>query len=388
MPRSMTIDSAGHLATSASRWQRAAVPLLFLLLGAVFATWAARIPAIRDALQLNAAQLGVVLLCGGIGAVLAFPLAAGLVGRYGARRAAWFAGLWLLLMVPALAWSPSAGMLMTAMTGLGAAASCFDVAINAVGAAAEKAAGRSIMSQLHAWFCVGTLAGALLGSAMAAAGIAPALHFGVVALALVVPLAIGYGALPPDRPDGRVARKHFAMPHGPLVALGVICFCGAMAEGSITDWSGVFMKDQLHTGEGAAPLAFAAFSALMLAARLVGDRLKDRFGARLLVTVGAALAALGLFIAVLALDAALTIAGFALAGAGLAGVFPFVFSAAGRHGPTALAAVATMGYSGGLFGPPIIGFIAHGFGLQAALGFIGLLSVAIALAAWHARWLE
>jgi MFS family permease len=387
----MTIDSIGHLSRSATRKQRAAVPLLFLLLGAVFATWAARIPAIRDGLHLNAAQLGVVLLCGGIGAVLSFPLAAGLVGHVGARRAAWYAGLWLLLMVPALALSPSAGALMAVMAGLGAAASCFDVAINAVGAAAEKAAGRSIMSQLHAWFCVGTLAGALFGSAMAAAGIAPALHFGAVALALAVPLAFGYAALPPDRPDRSDAlavKKRFAMPHGPLVALGAICFCGAMAEGSITDWSGIFMKDQLKAGDGVAPLAFAAFSALMLAARLVGDRLKDRFGARLLVGVGAALAACGLLLAVLALDVGLTIAGFALAGAGLAGVFPFVFSAAGRHGATALAAVATMGYSGGLVGPPVIGFIAQGFGMQAALGFIGLLSAAIAVAAWRARWLE
>jgi MFS family permease len=387
----MTIDSAGHFSRSDSRLQRAAAPLLFLLLGAVFATWAARIPAIRDALQLNAAQLGVVLLCGGIGAVLSFPLAAGLVGHFGARRAAWYAGLWLLLMVPALAWSPSAGTLMAAMTGLGAAASCFDVAINAVGAAAEKAAGRSIMSRLHAWFCVGMLAGSLFGSAMAAAGIAPALHFGAVALMLAVPLALGYAALPADRP-GRAAasasKKRFAMPHGPLVALGVICFCGAMAEGSITDWSGVFMKDQLHTGEGVAPLAFAAFSALMLAARLVGDRLKDRFGARLLVGAGAALAGCGMLLALLAIGVAPTIAGFALAGAGLAGVFPFVFSAAGRHGPTALAAVASMGYSGGLFGPPVIGFIAQGFGMQAALGFIGLLCLAIAVAAWRARWLE
>jgi fucose permease len=161
-----------------------------------------------------------------------------------------------------------------------------------------------------------------------------------------------------------------------------------MAEGAIADWSGVFMKDRLGATEAVAPLAFAAFSAAMLVVRLVGDRLKDRFGARRVVAYGAALAAIGLFVPVAADGVALAIGGFALAGAGLAGVFPFVFSAAGRHGSTALAGVATMGYGGGLFGPPAIGFIANAFGLQVALGFVGLLGVAIALAAGRARWLR
>jgi fucose permease len=368
--------------------QRAATSILFLLLGMVFATWAARIPAIRDALHLSPAQLGTVLLCGGIGAVLVFPLAAWLVAHYGARRAAWYSGLILLLMLPALAWAPDIVLLMAAMTGLGAAASCFDVAINAAGAAAEKAAGRSIMSQLHAWFCVGTFAGALIGSAMAALRVAPLLHFSLAAALSAIPLWLGYQALTCDRPEPSSGEKRFALPHGPLVALGIIAFCGAMAEGAIADWSGIFMSDQLGAGQGVAPLAFAAFSALMLAARLIGDRLKDRFGARPVLALGALLAAAGISIAVLALNAPMAIAGFALSGAGLAAVFPFIFSAAGRHGSTALAAVATMGYSGGLIGPPLIGFIANGVGLQAALGLLALLSIAIAAAASRASWLE
>jgi MFS family permease len=180
----------------------------------------------------------------------------------------------------------------------------------------------------------------------------------------------------------------FAIAHGPVIALGVIGFCGAVAEGSIADWSGVFMKDQMYVHDGVAPLAFAGFACLMLLARLVCDPLKDRFGARRVVSLGALLAAAGVFIAVLALNVPLTIAGFALAGAGLASVFPFVFSAAGRHGSTALAAVATFSYSGGLIGPPVIGFLAQGWGMQAGLAFIGLLAIAIAAAASRARWLE
>jgi MFS family permease len=384
----MVTEISASRTSSVSRLQQAAIPLLFLLLGMVFATWAARIPAIRDALHLSPAQLGMVLLCAGIGAVLAFPLAAWLIGHFGARRAAWYSGFSLLVMLPGLAWSSNLTCLMAVMVGLGMSASCFDVAINAVAAEAEKAAGRSIMSLLHAWDSVGTLGGALLGSAIASIGISPSLHFSAIAVLLAIPLWLGYQALPFDQPDAALGKKHFALPHGPLVALGIIGFCGAMAEGSITDWSGVYMRDQIGATEGVAPLAFAAFSALMLMARLIGDRMKDRFGARRLVVAGGILAAIGLFIAVLAVNTTMAIVGFALTGAGLAVVFPFLFSAAGRHGPAALAAVATMSYSGGLIGPPVLGFIANSLGLQATIALLGLLSLAIAAAATRARWLE
>jgi MFS family permease len=382
------IDILALQVPAPGRRRRAALPLMFLLLGMVIATWASRIPFIRDALQLTPAQLGLVLLCGGMGAVLSFPLAAWLVSRFGGRRAAGYGGLWLLLMMPALAASPAPAFLMAAMAGWGAAASCFDVAINAIGAAQEKAAGRSTMSKLHAGFCAGMLAGALLGSAAAAAGISALPHSVMVTLLLALALLLAVRALPPDGPVNVLKKERLTLPRGPLIVLGMICFCGAMAEGSIADWSGVFMADQLLASDGIAPLAFAGFSAWMLLARLYGDRLKDRFGARRVVGIGAAIAAAGLLLALLAIDVPLTITGFALAGAGLAGLFPFVFSAAARHGPTALAGVATMGYGGMLIGPPVIGVVAHGFGLQAAIGIIGMLSMAAAIASCYARGLE
>lgn len=372
----------------ASRLARFAAPFLFILLGVIYASWAARIPAIRDGLLLNPAQLGLVLLGAGFGAVLSFPLAAWMVDRFGGPRAAWYAGLGLLTILPCLALAPNLILLIMIAFGLGAASGCFDVAINAIGTEQEKQAGRSTMSLLHAWFCVGTLSGALLGSLMAGLSITPLMHFGIVAGVLLPALYVSSHALPSTRAPHDPTRKLFAIAHGPLVMLGIIGFCGAVAEGSIADWSGIFMTDRLHVHDGVAPLAFAGFACLMLLARLICDPLKDRFGARRIVSLGALIAAVGIFIAVLAINVPLTIAGFALAGAGLASVFPFVFSAAGRHGSTALAAVATFSYSGGLMGPPVIGFLAQGWGLQAGLAFVGILAVSIAVAASRARWLE
>lgn len=367
---------------------KAAAPLLFILLGVIYASWAARIPAIRDLLHLSPSQLGVVLLSAGVGAVVSFPLAAWLAGHFGARRAAWFAGLGLISALPCVALAPNMQWLMAAAFALGLGSGCFDVAINALGASHEKAAGRSTMSLLHAWFCLGTMSGALLGSAMAALQISPLSNFVVVALFLLPLLTIAYRALPLDQTEARPATQYFAVAHGPLVVLGIIGFCGAVAEGSIADWSGIFMKDQLHVIDGVAPLAYAVFAALMLLARLIGDRLKDKYGARQVVASGAWCATIGIFIAVCAVNVPITLCGFALAGAGLAAVFPFVFSAAARHGSTALAAVATFSYSGGLIGPPIIGFLAQGYGIRVGMSFIGIIALMIALSSRRARWLE
>ncbi len=381
---------------SRQRLQIAALPALFLLLGLAYASWTARIPALRDALALGPAQLGLVLLGGGIGAVASFPLAAWLAAHYGARGAAWRAGLALLLALPCLALAPGMAELAALMFVLGAASSCFDVAINGLGAAAEKTAGRSIMSLLHAWFCVGTLSGALLASMLAALGLAPPAHFGLVSLLLAPPLWLAWRMLPDDRPPLADAAANAAadsaahwlhLPHGPLLALGIIGFCGSITEGAIAEWSGLFMKDHLGVGDGVAPLAFAAFAGSMLLARLQADGLKDRFSARRVVVHGSLLAAVGIFIALLSPALGPSLLGFALAGAGVAAVFPFVFSAAGRHGALALAGVATMSYSGGLIGPPWIGFLAHSFGLQAALAFVGLLSLVVAAAASRSRLL-
>jgi MFS family permease len=223
---------------------------------------------------------------------------------------------------------------------------------------------------------------------MAGLHIAPATHF----LMLVVPLAaalwMACQALDVDDAAETVEKKKFALPRGPLALLGAIGFLGSMAEGSIADWSGVFLKEHFHTSDGLAPLALSAFSVMMLGSRLVGDKLKARYGAQRLVTSGAMLGAAGLFFAVLSPNAYFALGGFAVAGLGLSLVFPFVFSAAGAQGPMALAGVASMAYTGSLMGPPVIGAVAQGLGMQVAIAYIGGLALAISFVANRARLLK
>ena len=365
-----------------------ALPWLFFQFGLVCSSWASRIPAVCDHLQLTPSSLSLALLCGGLGAVGSFPVSARLMARQGGARTSLYAGFALLITLPCLALAPGILSLMLFMLSFGLACGCFDVGVNSVSAHAEKIAGRSLMSMLHAWFCVGALGGALLGSAMASMTITPTQHFLLLSALLALPLRFACQSLPTEVQPRPHAKKSFELPQGRLLSLGLIGFFGAMSEGSISDWSGIFMKDHFGAADGAAPIALTAFSLMMLCMRLCGDSIKKPFGARRLIVAGALLSAAGLLLSTLAGNAALAVGGFGLAGAGLALVFPYVFSAAGRLGPSALAQVATMSYSGSLLGPPIAGAAAELFGLAATIGLLALLSFGIALAASRTRLLD
>lgn len=371
--------SATASATASPLLRRLALPALFAWFGVIMGSWVGRIPALRDGLQVSHSQLSLVLLMGGLGAVLSFPVSSRLMAHFGGRQTMLISGLALLAVLVGIGAAPSMPLAMAAVLMLGITASTYDVGMNAVAARQERAQGRSRMSMLHACACAGGLAGVTLGSAMAALQVSPLLHFAGLALPFVGLLAWGVNRLPADDAGEKIDKKAFVIPRGGLALLGALGFLGAIAEGSIADWAGIFMKDHFGASDGFAPLSLAAFSTMMLLSRLAGDRLKARHGAKQLVIGGALLAAGGLFFAVFAPNQYFALGGFAIAGMGLALVFPFVFSAAGREGTVALAGVATMTYSGSLMGPPLLGAIAHTVGLEAAMGFVGLLALMIAL---------
>lgn len=367
--------------------RRLALPGLFVWFGMIMGSWVGRIPALRDGVQVSHSALSMVLLMGGLGAVLSFPVSSRLMARFGGRRSMRISGIALLCVLLAIGAAPTVPLLMAAVLMLGMTASTFDVGMNAVAAHHERNSGRSMMAMLHACACAGGLAGVALSSAMAALQVRPLLHYALLALPFALLLTSGTRLLP-DEGGERIAKKSFVIPRGGLALLGALGFLGAIAEGSIADWAGIFMKDHFGVSDGFAPLSLLAFSTMMLISRLAGDRLKARHGARRLVSVGALTAAAGLFVAVCAPGAPVALAGFGLAGMGLSLVFPFVFSAAGREGTVALAGVATMSYSGSLMGPPLLGAIAHGVGLQAAIGFVGALAIMIAGVAARTRLLR
>ncbi|MEQ9307964.1 MAG: MFS transporter [Balneolaceae bacterium] len=358
------------------------------VLGLAFSSWAARVPDIRDAAFLTAATLGYALLMRGSGTVLMLPLVAMGINRFGAKKVALVTGLivaFSLFPITLMNNWISLGFLLIIV---GAASSSFNISVNALGSKVEKDTGRSHMSKIHSWFGIGNLSGALIGTLMVKFGVSAFFHFLGMSVLIVCILGFIYQYLPEDAPHPNAVRPRFEWPHGGLIALGAICFLGASVEGSINNWIGLFFTDYIKVEEGYGPIGYTLFAGALLGMRIIGDRLKNRFGAKKLVVVGTTSASIGIILAVLVPNIFVSGFGILIAGAGVALTFPMVFSAAGREGAIALTSVAAFSSIGGMVSQPILGLIVEGAGLFGGFLFIATCSALIALIASRARLLR
>ena len=369
----------------------AAVAALFAFDGAVFGSWAARIPDVTAQVGTSHTGLGLALLCVSIGALASMQAAGALAARLGAGRVAVACAVLLCLAVvlPGLAYSLPA--LAAALLAFGAATGAVNVAANSLGVRLEAAGDRPVMPDLHAAFSLGGLAGAALGGvASGLGGLAPhLLAVGGVGLVLTGVIAPALLAGDTDRlPVGRGAAdapQPPAVPRRLLVVLGLIAGCTAYGEGAITDWGALHLRETLAASPAVAAAGYAAFSLAMACGRLSGGRLVRSFGATHVLVHGAALAAIGMLAAAFAPLAWVVLVGFALVGLGLANVFPLAIGRAGvLGGPNGVALASTVGYTGLLGGPPLIGLIVGAVGLPAALATVSLLAAVAAALSLYA----
>jgi MFS family permease len=377
----MTLDSAHPDNPSHLRAQGAAVATAFLLNGLSFGVWAARIPAVQAQTHLDEAGLGFALLGAAIGAVLTMTIGGALGGKFGTHVMTSLTLIGCGVMMPVIGASSDFTSLLAALFVFGISQGTMDVCMNANGLAVERAGSGPIMSRLHATWSIGAFTGALASAQVAAAGIGVLPEFAVAGLGLAVAGVMLRFAMLPDRhaEGGRLRR-----PTGRLLLLGALALFGLLAEGSATDWSGVYLRRTLESTEAMAALAVATFTGSMALARLFGDRLTIALGPGRLVSGGAALAAVGLGLALAFATPWIAIAGFGLMGLGLAAVIPTLFRAAGSQpgvpSSVGIAAVSTMGYAGGLAGPPIIGTVAQVATLRGSLAIILVMLAILAIA--------
>jgi MFS family permease len=370
-----------------SRRPLAAVAAAFLVHATVSGTWAPRLPAIKESLQLSDGELGTALVGLAAGLLVGTRLAGAPVDRFGSRPVMriGFPLLCAAVVLPALA--GGVVTLLLALFVLGVASGVLDVAMNAHGIEAERHSGRSLLSGLHGLWSVGLGLGAGISAIAAAAGLGPLSHFLLVATVLggvSVVLMRGLLAAPPRRTE-EPAEEGGAPWTPALAVLGVIAFCSFVGEGAASDWSSVYLAQELSAAPGLAAAAFAAFASAMAVARFAADPLRGRFGAVRLVRGGALLAAAGLFMALAVHAPAAAIVAFALLGMGLAPIVPIAFSAAGHLDPDAtgrlVGRIATVGYVGSVAGPIAIGWAAEAVGLRTALGLVVVLSLVVAAGA-------
>ncbi|MEI2794779.1 MFS transporter [Pseudoxanthomonas sp. F11] len=385
----MSVPEAFHGRAGADRpgaRERIATRLAFFIAGFAVSAWAPLIPFAKRRLALDDAQLGLMLLCLGIGSVLMMPLAGGLAARFGCRRTILAAGTVICLCLPALMLAPSIPVLAAALAVFGAGLGVLDVVMNLQAVIVERASGRAMMSGFHGMYSVGGIAGA--------GGVAGALAWGASPLGAITGTAVLAALLLAAARSGLLAQggegdhPAFVLPRGRVLLLGAVCFAMFLSEGAVLDWSAVFLSTVRHADPATAGFGYVAFAVTMTLGRLSGDRIVQAWGAFRVVVCGALVAASGFAVAILCTSPMAGLAGFALVGAGAANVVPVMFSAAGRQHdmPThlAVAAVTTMGYAGVLLGPAALGFVAKATSLPMAFGLLVALLLCVAGAARQA----
>jgi len=386
---------------------RAAVTAFFAFDGFIFATWAVRIPAVKAATGASPAELGIALLGVSGGAILTMALSGALCRRFGATRVLICGAGWLslALLLPALAKSALALGLGLVVFGIGYG--CVNVAANTVAVDVVAVLRRPVMPSFHAAWSLGGLTGAALGGLLAP-HLAPLPHLALVAAAglaitavcgrtlFLHPIVLDYAdpeqTVLDDAASADTARDRTAQttvgPAGPgpvwrvVLLFGLIALCSAYGEGAIGDWGALHLRQDFGAGAGLAAAGYAAFALAEASGRLAGSWLLSRLGQTRVLALGGLAACVGMLAAALAPSLGIALVGFALTGLGVANMFPAAMTRAGLlAGPNGVAVASTLGYTGFLLGPPMIGFLAGSVGLRTGLTTVSLLALVAAVLA-------
>jgi MFS family permease len=390
---------------------RIAITAFFAIDGFVFANWAVRIPAVKAAVGASPATLGIALLGVSAGAIATMALTGALCRRFGSARVAVVGAAWLslALLLPALARSAVALGLGLAVFGIGYGG--VNVAMNSLAVEFVAILRRPVMPSFHAAWSLGGLAGAALGG-LAAPALTPLAQFSLVCLfGLAVTAVCGRILLTTPLPVSHTGTKQASgtagtsgeeneqdIPNGGLLhraaptassgiwrtvlLLGVIALCSTYGEGAVSDWGALHLREDLGAAPGLAAAGYAAFALAEACGRLAGTTLLARLGQTRVLVYGGLATCAGMLIAALSPLLPLALAGFALAGLGVANAFPTAMARVGLlAGPHGVAAASTLGYAGFLLGPPTIGFLATALSLRVALTTVSVLAiVAVSLA--------
>lgn len=353
----------------------------FGLAGFLMAVWASMVPFVKISLDLDEAHLGGLLLCVGLGALVVMPFCGGLVAKRGAKfllRRALFLIPFILFII-----NFSTNVFLTAILlfFFGMVFGSIDVAMNVHAVEVDRRSEKRLIAGFHALYSLGSVLGALGMAALLNAGIQLVYAVGGLFLLCLLLWLMTSSSLLPDAGKAGDCSKSFVIPKGFVLCLGLICLLLFMIEGAVLDWGGVFLVEEKNTAIENAGLAFAAFSTAMTLMRLLGDKLIVYAGPRKCVRYGSFLGALMLIGCVVFPQYWIVIGMFFILGIGLANVVPIAFASTAdqKEMPMslALAAVTTLGYTGQLAGPALIGFVAKMTSLSVAFSILALFLVIV-----------
>jgi MFS family permease len=354
---------------------RLAVNLYFLVNGSLYASWLSRLPKFQEIYQLNNSQTGIMLLIFAIGAFIAMPFAGWLIYKGGSQKITAISAFLYCLGLPFIPIMGSLPYLVLLLLLMGFSTGLMDVAMNAQAVLVEKLYKKPIMSSFHAVFSGGMMLGASLGALFTKWEVSFFQHLSFITmLGLGLSLWSSFNLLEDQRQSNTESPKGISFPPKALWGIGLIAFCCMLGEGAMADWSTNYMKDIALSDAALAPIGLSAFSTAMMLGRIFGDKSRLIFGDGKLLIINSLIALAGISILLLFPSPIPVIVALFLIGLGLSVIVPIAYSIAGSTKGLELGVgismVSSIGYSGFLFGPPIIGFISDWQNLRIAMTLI------------------
>jgi MFS family permease len=364
------------------RW---AVSAFYFAMGLCFATWASRIPDIKMALDLSAADLGTILFALPLGQLAMMPFSGKLVTRFGSHRLAVFSLVLYVFSLSNIGLATTSWQLALGLFLFGLFGNMNNIAINTQGVYTEKLFKKAIMASFHGVWSFAGFTGALIGLGMLSLGLSTYYHFLGVGFIVILVILLNYKFLikAKEAPKTVEKKKLFTKPDISLIWFGVIGFGCMASEGIMFDWSGIYFKDVVKAPGPLVILGYTSFLVMMASGRFLGDGLIERFGRKKVIQTSGLFISTGLFTAVFFPYLIVATIGFMLVGLGVSTIVPTLYSMAGKNTTVspgeALTIVSSVSFLGFLMGPPVIGYIAELLGLRFSFAFIGLFGILIAL---------
>ncbi|OQP54507.1 MFS transporter [Niastella yeongjuensis] len=365
------------------RKSRIATAVFFFVSGFGFSSWASRIPTIQQNLHLSEGQLGAVLFALPAGLMCTLPVTGYLLRRFSSRYIMFAGAVLFNIMLCLVGFTQQTWQLVVVLFFFGSSRNLFNISANAQSIGVQKLYDRSIIATFHAIWSVAGFIAAALGSLLVSFSVPPSWHFLSVCILLTTTCIIFFkdSVHQQPQPHERLQKTKFRMPDKALLKLGFMCFAAMACEGTMYDWSAIYLKKAVHASKEIATAGYAFYMVAVTLGRFLGDKLANSFGVKAVLKYSGLFILTGLLLAAIFPYIVTTGLGFMMAGFGLSCVVPMVFSMAGKvkhmSGGPAIAGVSTIGYFGFLIVPPMVGFIAEAFNLRWSIAIIALLGILI-----------
>ncbi len=362
--------------------QRTALSAHFFLSGLCFASWASRIPTIKSIYKLNDAELGTVLLVMPLAALAGTVASGWLVSKFDTRHPLFYSFLLFSLALIGISFAETLFVLILLLAVFSVAMRVLNIAMNAQSITIQGLFDKKIIGAFHGLWSLGGVVGVLFSTVMVAYGVSMRGHFIIISgITVLVSLVAHKFSIKNDKSiSGN--KLIIGKPDPSILYLGLLIFFAAICEGGMFDWSGIYFKEVVK--EEVFTFGYLLFMVCMAISRFFLDRIIDRLGMLKMYVFSAVFIAIGILIAIIYPDFWTALIGFCLVGVGVSAIFPITYMLAGRskkYSPgMAISIIGTYSIVGTFIGPPLIGYLAHAFGLQNAfflILFCGLMFIPV-----------